>query len=68
MYRFIGMALNKNAAFTTIANIIEDSSVLGCYAVYTGIQLLTYEDKGKAIPLQALTGPEGSRRLRLTNF
>jgi hypothetical protein len=25
-------------------------------------------DKGKAIPLQALTGPEGSRRLRLPDF
>jgi hypothetical protein len=24
--------------------------------------------KGKAIPLQPLTGPEGSRRLRLLNF
>jgi hypothetical protein len=24
--------------------------------------------KGKAIPLQALTGPDGSRRLRLPNF
>jgi hypothetical protein len=24
--------------------------------------------KGKAIPIQALTGPEGSRRLRLPNF
>jgi hypothetical protein len=24
--------------------------------------------KGKAIPLQPLTGPEGSRRLRLTVF
>jgi hypothetical protein len=24
--------------------------------------------KGKAIPLQALTGPEGSRRLRLPEF
>jgi hypothetical protein len=26
------------------------------------------ECKGKAIPLQALTGPEGSRRLRLPDF
>jgi hypothetical protein len=26
------------------------------------------KDKGKAIPLQALTGPEGSRRLRLPDF
>jgi hypothetical protein len=24
--------------------------------------------EGKAIPLQALTGPEGSRRLRLPDF
>jgi hypothetical protein len=24
--------------------------------------------KGKAIPLQALTGPEGSRNLRLSDF
>jgi hypothetical protein len=24
--------------------------------------------RGKAIPLQALTGPEGSRRLRLPDF
>jgi hypothetical protein len=26
------------------------------------------ESKGKAIPLQALTGPEGCRRLRLPDF
>jgi len=26
------------------------------------------EAKGKAIPLQAWTGPEGSRRLRLPHF
>jgi hypothetical protein len=25
-------------------------------------------DKGKAIPLQTLTGPEGSRRFRLPDF
>jgi hypothetical protein len=27
-----------------------------------------YKKKGKAIPLQAWTGPEGSRRLRHTDF
>jgi hypothetical protein len=29
---------------------------------------LDANSKGKAIPLQALTGPEGSRRLRLPDF
>jgi hypothetical protein len=29
---------------------------------------LNLEDKGKAIPLQALAGPEGSRRLRFPDF
>jgi hypothetical protein len=28
----------------------------------------TIRGKGKAIPLQAWTGPEGSRRLRLPDF
>jgi hypothetical protein len=29
---------------------------------------LSLFSKGKAIPLQAWTGPEGSRRLKLSNF
>jgi hypothetical protein len=29
---------------------------------------LSVESKGKAVPLQAVTGPEGSRRLRLPDF
>jgi hypothetical protein len=29
---------------------------------------ITGRNKGKAIPLKALTGPEDSRRLRLPNF
>jgi hypothetical protein len=33
---------------------ISSESILGC--------------KGKSIPLEALTGPEGSRRLRLPDF
>jgi hypothetical protein len=37
------------------------------------LDIHTYYDRGvkvksKAIPLQALTGPEGSRRLRLPDF
>jgi hypothetical protein len=31
-------------------------------------KLLPVKGNGKAIPLQALTGPEGSRRLRLPDF
>jgi hypothetical protein len=34
--------------------------------VKINVKLITV--KGKAIPLQALTGPEGSRRLRLPDF
>jgi hypothetical protein len=30
--------------------------------------VINEEKKGKAIPLQALTGPEGSSRLRLLDF
>jgi len=29
---------------------------------------LVYKGKGKAIPLQAWTGPEGSRKLKLPDF
>jgi hypothetical protein len=36
------------------------------YSAETSQNLVTI--KGKAIPLQALTGPEGSRKLRLPDF
>ena len=41
------------------------------YASYTICKLdvaYSMKDKDKAIPLQARTGPEGSRRLRLPDF
>jgi len=34
----------------------------------SGLLMLIYVVKGKAIPLQAWTGPKGSRRLRLPDF
>ena len=36
------------------------------YSLYSIVKLLLV--KGKAVPLQAWTGPEGCRRLRLTDF
>jgi hypothetical protein len=33
-----------------------------------GLQRVSYDIKGKAIPLQAWTSPEVSRRLRLPDF
>jgi hypothetical protein len=37
--------------------------------IYTRDKIYKYlKGKGKAIPLQTLTGPEGSRRLRLPDF
>jgi hypothetical protein len=38
--------------------------VIVCHHISTGL----YHQKGKATPLQAWTGPEGSRRLRLPDF
>jgi hypothetical protein len=38
------------------------------YVVYIVISSLEGKGKGKAIPLQAWTGPEGSRRLKLPDF
>ena len=38
------------------------------YTVYIYIYIYIYIYKGKAIPLQAWTGPEGSKRLRLPDF
>jgi hypothetical protein len=37
---------------------------IGNHLLYSYINCI----KGKAIPLQAWTGPEGSRRLRFTDF
>jgi hypothetical protein len=37
-------------------------------AIHFFTDALPVEVKGKAIPLQALTGPEGSRRLRIPDF
>jgi hypothetical protein len=42
---------------------------LNAHAVELPLQVIySYMVKGKAIPLQAWTGPEGSRRLRLPDF
>jgi len=42
--------------------------VLSHFKLFVTSRLLTLKGKGKAIPLQAWTGPEVSRRLRLPDF
>jgi len=44
-------------------NNLVNSKQIKCY-----VRVLTFRGKGKAISLQAWTGPEGSRRLRLSDF
>jgi hypothetical protein len=39
-----------------------------CVKIIRNFLESNYEFKAKAFPLQALTGPEGSRRLRLPDF
>jgi hypothetical protein len=61
-------------------NIVTSKNVIYHTAFYLGVvdlgselrlpcyKLTLFFVKGKAIPLQAWTGPEGSRRLRLPDF
>ena len=39
-----------------------------CERAFVQYATVTYGGKGKAIPLQAWTGPKGSRSLRLPDF
>jgi len=45
---------------------IKFNVIWGTMQIYTSVKIRL--GKGKAIPLQAWTGPEGSRRLRLPDF
>jgi hypothetical protein len=55
-----------------VKKIINILDIINNVFVYFRILILSLhiksKSKGKAIPLQALTGPEGSRRLRLPDF
>jgi hypothetical protein len=61
--------LSPTLALVAICEVLDALSVdiylLHCKNFNMGI---LGKGKGKAIPLQALTGPEGSRRLRLPGF
>jgi hypothetical protein len=48
--------------------VIFDYPANGNRSLARIIDVLLYFKVGKAIPLQALAGPEGSRRLRLPDF
>ena len=44
----------------------EGNLLYFCLSVY--VTLFMVKGKGKAVPLQAWSGPEGSRKLRFPNF
>jgi len=46
----------------------EQGYTLFPVTMYLSVKVTFITIKGKAIPLQAWTGPEGSRRLRLPDF
>jgi len=50
--------------------MLNSSQLVIIFNQLTSFSLLlsTSRDRGKAIPLQAWTGPEGSRRLRFPDF
>jgi hypothetical protein len=43
-------------------------NIIGIYGQYDSNTYISGEGKGKAIPTQAWTDPEGYRRLRLPDF
>jgi hypothetical protein len=65
---FIGIEF-KNIGCMAVANIPAPFFVSN-YPMQAQLHILKRYStlKGKAIPLQALTGPEGSKRLRLPDF
>jgi hypothetical protein len=42
--------------------------IVGLIQMLIVVKVLNLNGKGKAISLQALTGPEGSRRIRIPDF
>jgi hypothetical protein len=64
------LSLRKGVNLDMMSVIYIVSINSSCAAASNGNGSLTKgtEKKGKAIPLQAWTGPEGSRRLRLADF
>jgi hypothetical protein len=66
---------NKQTNSTSPHTIWEDSWVSETHgnianetALSTVTSIMLVCEKGKAVPLQAWTGPQGSRRLRLPDF
>jgi len=58
-------------AFSFFANVLRYSVFIYCKQKYSVTKLIRLEiakKKGKAVPLQPWTGPEGPRSLRLPNF
>jgi len=63
----------RNPVFTTGASFEYRLKPLLQYCFSTsmsvaGTDIIQCKGKGKALPLQTWTGPEGSRRLRLPDF
>jgi hypothetical protein len=56
-----GSHLPLNGGSKILPNVVTFPTKLRCATLHKVV-------KGKAIPLQAWTGPEGSRRLRLPDF
>ena len=53
---------------TSCTNVLYDKTYHKFKEAEFGFQINEVKVKGNAIPLQAWTGPEGSRRLRLPDF
>jgi hypothetical protein len=57
------MSVRKRAA-----SLFAEAMMSALWGAFPSFKKYTLRSKGKAIPLQAFTSPEGSRRLRLPDF
>jgi len=59
---------NERIEYSASQCILKTHFVSTCTLLQKHILILIRRGKGKAVPLQAWTGPEGSRKLRFPDF
>jgi hypothetical protein len=69
LVKALTVTLNRNTTTSCyVSTLLNPQKYFANYMVRPSFVASYESGKGKAIPLQSLTGPEGSSRLRLPDF